>query len=206
MKPKPSKSAFLYDQVRAAVLDGRYAPGERIDPAAVAEQFRTSPTPVRFALYRLVGEGTLVDHARDGFHVPLTTEVGLRDLYDWMQRLLVMACSTTNARTRKVVATSDTPDDGDIVMQTRTLFEAIASAAGHSCLYYTVLHTNDRLTPIRRVKHRLFPNAAAELAALTELWRQRRLKALRLALIEYHERRKQLVLHIVAALRDASST
>ena len=52
-----SKSVFVYGQVRCALRSGRYAPGQRIDPAGLATEFKTSPTPVRFALYRLVGEG-----------------------------------------------------------------------------------------------------------------------------------------------------
>ncbi|HET7267438.1 MAG TPA: GntR family transcriptional regulator, partial [Oleiagrimonas sp.] len=89
-----SKSAFVYRQVRRDLRSGRYAPGQRLDPASLAEQFHTSPTPVRFALYRLIGETLIVDHARDGLHIPLLTEVALRDLYDWMERLLLMACDT----------------------------------------------------------------------------------------------------------------
>lgn len=82
MSPIHSKSAFLYGQVRRALQAGRYVPGQRIDPATLAAEFNTSPTPVRFALYRLVGEGLIADHARSGLHVPLLTEVALHDLYD----------------------------------------------------------------------------------------------------------------------------
>lgn len=87
MNATHSKSEFVYGQVRRALRSGRYAPGQRIDPATLAAEFNTSPTPVRFALYRLVGEALVVDHARDGLHVPLLTEVAMRDLYDWMERL-----------------------------------------------------------------------------------------------------------------------
>jgi hypothetical protein len=59
----------------------------------------TSPAPVRFALYRLAGEGLVADHARDGLHVPLLNEVALRNLYDWMERLLLMACDIGEAPT-----------------------------------------------------------------------------------------------------------
>ena len=87
-----SKSAFLHQQIRRALQSGRYLPGERVDPGTLAKEFRISTTPVRLALYRLVGEGLLEDHARGGLHVPLLNEVAMRDLYDLMQRLLLMAC------------------------------------------------------------------------------------------------------------------
>src|SRR3546814_186824 len=69
-----SKSALLYREVRCALRSGRYVPGQRIDPATIAEEFHASATPVRFALYRLVGEGLIADHARSGLYVPLPNE------------------------------------------------------------------------------------------------------------------------------------
>jgi DNA-binding GntR family transcriptional regulator len=94
-----SKSAFVYGQVRRALQARRYTPGQRIDPATLDSEFNTSPAPVRFALYRLAGEGLVADHARDGLHVPLLNEVALRNLYDWMERLLLMACDIGEAPT-----------------------------------------------------------------------------------------------------------
>src|SRR5690606_18071906 len=91
-----SKTAFLYRQIRRDLQSGRYMPGQRIDPGTLATACRPSPTPVRFALYRLVGDGLIEDHARNGLHVPLPTEIALRDQYDWMQELLLMACDSSS--------------------------------------------------------------------------------------------------------------
>src|SRR3546814_19829497 len=90
-----SKIAFLYKQIRRAWRSGRYVPGERLDPATIAEEFHTSATPVRFALYRLVGEGLIADHARSGLYVPLFTEVALRDLYRSEERRVGKECVST---------------------------------------------------------------------------------------------------------------
>lgn len=200
MVARTSKSIFLYDEVRAAILDGRYVPGHRIDPLALATHFKASPTPVRFALYRLVGEGLVVDLARDGFHVPLFTEVALRSLYDVMQRLLVIACESPGVRaSHKDVVPEGVDCHADVVARTHVLFDTIALTTGEPALYDIVRNTNARLAPIRRVKHRLVPNTAAELATLAKHWRRRDVKALRAALILYHEHRKRLVPHIVAA-------
>src|SRR5688572_11430135 len=119
-----SKSAFLYKQIRRALRSGRYVPGQRIDPATIAEEFRTSVTPVRFALYRLVGEGLIAGHARSGLYVPLFTEVALRDLYDWMQRLLLMACDISIEATSATIADSKVlSTEGDVPQQTWQLFD-----------------------------------------------------------------------------------
>ena len=201
-----SKSAILYDEIRTALHDGRYAPGTRIDPAALAAQFKTSPTPVRFALYRLVGEGVIVDHARDGFHVPLTTESTLRNLYDWMQRLLLMACEIRSTSVQAIPsALVDATHRGDVVLLTRELFEAIALSAGHHSLYLAVHQVNDKLSAVRRAKQSLIPDAHQELVHLVQHWRRHNLKSLKTALVAYHDRRKHLVPQIVELL-DASTS
>ena len=131
MNATHSKSAFVYGQVKRALQSGRYAPGQRIDPAKLAEEFKTSPTPVRFALYRLLGEGLVADHARNGLHVPLLTEVALRELYDWMERMLLMACDigvTPPDPAGEALQLSSTDDD--LVDLTWQLFDAIAEASG----------------------------------------------------------------------------
>lgn len=199
------KSAFAYKQVRHALRSGCYAPGQRLDPASLAEKFHTSPTPVRFALYRLVGETLIVDHARDGLHVPLLTEVALRDLYDWMERLLLMACDIGAAPVaRKTQPLELSSADDDLVKLTWQLFDTIARMTAHSSLYLAVKQANDRLAPIRRTEQELLEHPFEELSELNRHWQARDIPALKSALHDYHERRKQLVPCIVALLNDRS--
>lgn len=200
-----SKSAIVYGQIRRALQSGRYAPGQRIDPATLAAEFKISPTPVRFALYRLVGEGMVADHARGGLHVPLLTEVAMRDLYDWMERLLLMACDIGAAPAfRKTEQLELATADGDLVKLTWQLFDAIAHATGHWSLHHAVKRANDRLAPIRRAKQGLLDHTYEELSQLNQCWQTRDMPALKSALRDYHERRKQLVPSIVALLNERS--
>lgn len=200
-----SKSAFVYAQVRRALQAGRYAPGQRIDPATLASEFNTSPTPVRFALYRLVGEDLVADYARHGLHVPLLAEVALRDLYDWMERLLLMACDIGVAPTSQHAGAPElVTADSDLVKQTWQLFDTIASATAHGALHHAVEQANNRLAPIRQAKQGLLEHAGEELSQLNRHWQARNMSALKSALRDYHERRKQLVPRIVALLNDRS--
>ncbi|HEX8777992.1 MAG TPA: GntR family transcriptional regulator [Rhodanobacter sp.] len=202
-----SKSAFVYGQVRRALRAGRYAPGQRIDPATLAAEFNTSPTPVRFALYRLVGEALVADHARAGLHVPLLTEVALRDLYDWMERLLLMACDIGVAPAAQETGAPEIASaNGDLVKPTWQLFDAIARATAHRSLHHAVKQANDRLAPIRWAKQGLLEHGAEELAELDRHWQMRDMPALKSALRSYHERRKQFVPSIVALLNDRSDS
>lgn len=199
-----SKSAFVYTQVRRALQSGHYLPGQRIDPAGLAAEFNTSPTPVRFALYRLVGEGLLADHARSGLYVPLLTEVALRDLYDWMERLLLIACEVGPAPIAS--ARIGAPDPGaveeDVVKATWKLFDAMARSTGHRYLHDAVKRTNDRLAPVRRAKRHLLDDPAVELGVLTHLWDEGDIDGLRAALQRYYARRKRLVPCIVATMNE----
>lgn len=196
-----SKTAFLYGEVRRALRSGSYVPGQRIDPATIAEEFHASATPVRFALYRLVGEGLIVDHARTGLYVPLPNEVALRDLYDWMRRLLLMACEIGIEISPATVERPKLDSTGkDVAELTWELFDAIARATDHRCLHQAVAQANDRLAPVRRIGLGLVDDTVEELAALIRHWQDSDLRSLGSGLNAYHERRKQLVPDIVAAL------
>ena len=196
-----SKSAFVYTQVRRALRSGRFVPGQRIDPAAIAEEFRTSATPVRFALYRLVGEGLIVDHARSGLHVPLFTEVALRDQYDWMRRLLLMACGIDAAASHATIPMA-VPSDENTACLTWQLFDAIGRTADHRPLHQAVERTNDQLAPIRLAGREPVAHASEELAALIRHWQNGDAPSLAAGLDAYHERRIRLVPRIVASLGD----
>ncbi|MBS7456840.1 GntR family transcriptional regulator [Coralloluteibacterium stylophorae] len=205
MAANHSKSVLVYRQLRRALQAGRYVPGERVDPAALAAEFHISPTPVRFALYRLVGEGLLVDRAREGLYVPLLTELAMHDLYDWMQRLLLMALDIgTPAPRRTAVELRPRSASDDLVKLTWKLFDTIAGATGHRSLHRAVRQANDRLAPIRRAKQGLLESTFDELAQLHIRWQQRDIPALAAELRGYHERRKRLVPEIVALLNERS--
>lgn len=180
---------------------GRYLPGQRIDPATLAAEFKTSATPVRFALYRLVGEGQIADRGRAGLQVPLPSEVVLRDQYDWMQRLLLMACDLGFDHPTAPPVALET-GTSDVVKRTWQLFDAMARATRHRSLHDAVRLANDRLAPIRRGKQHLLENADGEILELHRQWRRNNLPALKSALRAYHEERKELVPCIVAALTE----
>ncbi|MCD9125347.1 GntR family transcriptional regulator [Luteimonas fraxinea] len=200
-----TKSTFLYERIRRALQAGRYVPGQRIEPAAMAREFKTSQTPVRLALYRLIGEGMISDHARGGLFVPLLSDLMLRDRYEWMERLLLVACeigwSETPHRHRKLLTLGD---DSDLAKATWKLFDAIAEETGKRSLHDAVRRINDQLAPVRRAKESLIDNVHAEFADLHTAWRDRDVTALKTDISAYHDRRKQLVPKIVALLIEQS--
>lgn len=198
-----TKSVQLQGRIRLALRSGRYLPGDRIDPATLAEEFSTSLMPARLALERLVGEGLLEHHPRGGVYVPLPTEVELRDAYDWMQRLLSMACDLRIAFSRTGVREPDTASaNEDPVEMTWQLFDAIGQATAHVLMREEIRRMNGRLAPIRRAKRGLVEDAFEEIVELNRHWRERDIARLKAAVRRYHERRKQLVPCIVVTLKQ----
>jgi len=197
-----SKSLLIYREIKHSLRHGHYVPGQRIEPATLATEFHSSHTPVRFALYRLVGEALIIDHARDGLHVPLPNETALRNFYDWMERLLLIACDGPASHRVADTASRLATTHDDLAKSTWHLFDAIAHASGDSFLHHTVKRLNDRLAPIRHAEQDLFGFGHDELPKLTRLWLTHDLASLKPALHAYHQRRRELVPIIVALLDD----
>lgn len=70
----------LYQNIRTALLEGRFQPGERLKIRDLAAQWGTSPMPVRGALQRLVAEGALEGEAQRSLRVPAMTRTRFEQL------------------------------------------------------------------------------------------------------------------------------
>lgn len=73
-------SAQLYEALRQGLMDGHFKPGERLTIAALAEQYGTSITPVREAIFRLASERALEVRAATSIVVPKLTPRDLREI------------------------------------------------------------------------------------------------------------------------------
>lgn len=71
-------SARVYAQIRSALIDGEFAPGDRLRIKDLAEQLGTSITPVREAIFRLVSERALELKASTAIYVPILAPDDLR--------------------------------------------------------------------------------------------------------------------------------
>jgi|ERR1700722_6310741 GntR family transcriptional regulator of vanillate catabolism len=56
---RATRAASVLEELRDAVLNGQFAPGERLHEVRLTEQFGASRTPVRAALQKLASEGLL---------------------------------------------------------------------------------------------------------------------------------------------------
>lgn len=207
MRTSQPKYESQYRQIRRALLSGRYFPGQHLGPASLAGDLGSSVTPVKSALHRLVGEGLLISHDWHGFQVPLPTEMQLRDQYDWMEQMLILATGLGTAITvRGWQRPAAFSADDDLPEHTWKLFDAMARASGLTTLHLDFRRSNDRLAPIRRAKQGLIEQAPEEIAELTQLWQAGQTAKLQTGLHAYFARRRQLVPCIVAILLERSNS
>lgn len=77
---KENLSEQIYRSLRLSLMDGEYRPGQRLTIAGVSEQYGTSITPVREAIYRLASEQALELKAATSVIVPNLTSRNLREI------------------------------------------------------------------------------------------------------------------------------
>lgn len=76
-----------YRQIRAAIVEGTYASGERLVEQRLADELAVSRTPLREALRRLEAEGLVVIEPNRGASVRALTVDDVVDLYELRARL-----------------------------------------------------------------------------------------------------------------------
>src|SRR3546814_2721046 len=81
----------VYDAIKQRIMAHEFRPGDRLDPAVLAELLASSVTPVRDALHMLAGEGLVEARTSGGFHLPSIDEPGLEDLYAWAGEVAALA-------------------------------------------------------------------------------------------------------------------
>lgn len=88
----------LYQQLREAIMSGRFAPGQPLSLRGVAEAVGSSTMPVRGALTRLQAEGALVDGPGRALMVPPMTLELIEELRD--VRIAIEGCVAARAAAR----------------------------------------------------------------------------------------------------------
>ncbi|MGB8652150.1 MAG: GntR family transcriptional regulator [Mycobacteriales bacterium] len=96
--PVPDQPDHVYDEIRRAVIEGRYPPGFRLVEQRLAEELRVSRTPVREALRRLESDGLVVVQRHRGAEVRGLTAAEIADLYDARARLEAYAAELAAER------------------------------------------------------------------------------------------------------------
>ena len=73
---------LVADQIRAAIVDGRFKPGEWLRQERVAQELGVSQMPVREALKELAAEGLIEHVPYRGVRVVALSVEDIEDLYE----------------------------------------------------------------------------------------------------------------------------
>jgi len=128
----------VYHSIRAALMAGEFAPGERLTPKAISDWTDTSIMPVREALRRLTSEGALEALSNGGTRVPILSPKTLLEITEI--RLLVepvaikkaakMATASLVSRLRELDS-----ELTDAIKNRDTAAEAMANERFHFTIY-----------------------------------------------------------------------
>jgi DNA-binding GntR family transcriptional regulator len=82
LKPvkKENLSVRVYNEIRNALINGQYEPGERLIIGELAQEMGVSITPVREAIFRLISEQGLEMQAATAVYVPYVNSEKLREI------------------------------------------------------------------------------------------------------------------------------
>jgi DNA-binding GntR family transcriptional regulator len=78
--PRETLQERVYEELRAAIMGGRFLPGQTLTIRAVAAALRTSTMPVREALRQLVAERALDTLANRSFGIPRLSRSRFQDV------------------------------------------------------------------------------------------------------------------------------
>jgi DNA-binding transcriptional regulator YhcF (GntR family) len=202
--PRRDTFAKIYSHLRAGLAAGIWPPGSQVRATELAAELRTSATPVREAMSRLVGEGLLGDLRGQGYFVPRLQARDVDDLYSLSHLLTDMAIGTIDVPASVLtehakilrgrvqdkaggVANASSPADlgaAACIMITSWSRSAVRTA----CLQRVV----DILARVRAREGDLILDIADEVRDLADAMRSDRREDLRSLLTGYHARRRML--------------
>lgn len=192
---------LVYGELKAKVIRGDFAPGERLEPVQLAKELGVSPTPVRDALYRLSGERLLEAWRHEGFRQPILAEADLHDLYSWAASLLTLALDEQPPAPRIPVRSFNDSGAQDYAERIAALFRAIAWTSTNRELRFATVNLIERCHVFRLAEARVDPRCDAAVIAMDDDFRFGRWSALRSKITRFHRRRVLLAGRVVGELR-----
>lgn len=194
MAPDAINQDRLYQALKAEYLSGAFRIGTRIEMTTTADRYRVSPTPVRDAMNRLVGEKLLEFHPDGGFQIAVPDQERLLHLYSWnLHHLLAALHLATDDMLKRHLApllghAIPVPSIGKVDLISR-IFEAIGRATGSHEFIAAIQAANERLHYVRIAEIAYFKGVDRELRLLSKPAQNNMQLNVRRRLWAYHRRR-----------------
>ena len=197
---QPGTFDRVYAAIKERLREGAHRPGDRLEPAALAEDLNASVTPIRDALHRLTGERLVEAPRHEGFRVPMLTETTLRHLYGWHLDLLLLAVAKHRGPPAEQIGVTEDDAETPLLDQRNALFLEIASAAGNPEQVAAVEALRHRLEPAQRFEQFFLDETEAETNEILRALQAHDRKALRSSLVRYHRRRLRIIPDLLARM------
>jgi hypothetical protein len=140
--------------VRAAV-EQSIGSDRRLLVTELSRMTGLSPTPVREALSRLIGENLLVEHRGDGYHTHRNDGREVAELYCLVRGFGRMALAVRETPRPVPILQGKTADDGQPDRPDRQLaywLEMLAASSGNRLLLHETARLNRRMVGIRQAE------------------------------------------------------
>jgi DNA-binding GntR family transcriptional regulator len=195
----------VYETLKRAIMERGFRPGERLDPAVLADKLSASTTPVREALDRLVGEGLVETRTGSGFHLPALDEPGLKDMYAWSSELLALALRgwVPEGEAGASNPSESRDEESSVAERTSRLFSVIAARSSNREHALAVARLNARIHAVRATEPLALAPDSDELDMIEAAVNADDRAALRRLLVGYHRRRIRAAAAVVRALYRA---
>lgn len=161
-RPARQNAQQIRQALENAIVDGRFVPGEKLDPEALATEFACSRTPIREALQALEASGLVRIEPKRGTFVSELGIVELTERFEVMAELEAMCARLAAARATpedlgriRIAQTScetaaETGDSDAYYHQNNAFHRAIYVASGNRFLESEALRLQTMLQPYRR--------------------------------------------------------
>ena len=197
---RPGTFERVYDAIKQRLRKGVFRPGDRLEPAALADELNASVTPIRDALHRLTGERLIEAPRHQGFRVPLMTESTLRQLYAWHSDLLMLAILNRWISEWLAKPESAPPDAASPAQAQNMLFSMLVRLTGNAEHVAALETVTERLEPVQRFEAALLDAVADETSEIADALKNGDRRRLRRALLRYHRRRERIVPELLERL------
>ncbi|MFY0989795.1 GntR family transcriptional regulator [Halomonas sp. C05BenzN] len=161
---KRSNTQRLRDALEDDIINGRRAPGERLDPEALCREFEVSRTPVREAIQQLVASGLVTVSPKKGTFVARVGLDQLIEMFEVMAELEGM-CGRLAARRateeelaglgralERCEAAALAGDTDEYYYENEGFHQAIYAASHNAFLASEASQLKQRLKPYRRLQ------------------------------------------------------
>ncbi|MDZ7851258.1 MAG: GntR family transcriptional regulator [Halomonas sp.] len=178
---KRSNAQRLRDALEDDIINGRRAPGERLDPEALCQDFEVSRTPVREAIQQLVASGLVTVTPKKGTFVARVGLDQLIEMFEVMAELEGM-CGRLAARRineeelvtlHEALVRCETAeaagDTNEYYYENEGFHHAIYSASHNGFLAEEARQLKQRLKPYRRLQLQVRKRMGRSLAEHREI-------------------------------------